>query len=193
MESNYLNLVFVYIFSSARKPLTLILGDSMSKCIIPLEKVGSGGIHTRSEELITDEVVGLLESVNSNGSPIGGKDDPFYKEYNKFLTAYNSASSVISKDDFDIASSDDYFDEIDFNSTVEAPVTLTSEHFHHNPLWAQGEFNSTVICETSMHDPFDSETFTGGKSEGVEMTFYKNDFIYDPADMAFGPAMKFVK
>lgn len=82
-----------------------------------------GGVEIDPREIITDELIGYVESLNPT---LGSTTDPYYKEYQAFLAEI--ASAGIATIDMD-SMSNGRFDDIDLTGNDEEVVEVLDSRF----------------------------------------------------------------
>lgn len=162
----------------------------MSKNLIPLDPVDVFSIQPRAEELITEEVIGYLQSINIDTSLLSD-DDPLKEEYVKFLSDMGNTPILITNEDIGAEDSRSYFDDVDFSNTANTPeavgLQITKDQMLSNKMWLNGHFHSSIfpICQTYV-TPFQLNTipFVSGKVMGKTMECTPVQFGYEPPALA---------
>jgi hypothetical protein len=132
--------------------------------------------------LVTDEVIGYLNTININ-SRLLTDDDPLKDEYTKFLSDLGNSPIIISNADIDIGESDGYFDDIDLSSTMSVEtenLVINKDFYVSNRLWANGLFSSTIMPPATYVSPIQCET-RKFKALGMSLEFIPQNFNYEPS------------
>lgn len=120
------------------------------KSILPIDPVDIHSISPRSEEMVTEEVIGYLNNININ-TDLLSENDPLRNEYTKFLSDMGNSPIIITNEDIGIDDNKSYFDDIDFSNNEKPEnygLKIDKNYYTHNNLWANGIFGSTIfpIC-----------------------------------------------
>ena len=166
------------------------------KSIIPLDPVDLNGIQPRAEELVTEEVIGYLNSVNINTSLLSD-DVPLRDEYTKFLSDLGHSPIRITNEDIDIGDSKSYFDELDLSNkkTLESEgLVIDKNYYISNRLWATNNIFGSTIFPTfvdyipQLNQPKRTMSIFGKKVQTINM-----QFEYEPQQLASIPNLTLVK
>ena len=120
----------------------------MSKSsICPLDPVDIGGYTPLADELITEETVGFIKTINLTSGALSATD-PFREDYDKFVNYLGNASIIINNENIGFGSSDNYFDNIDLSNNILKyikPIIVDSTIYNGNRLWANAQFGSVYM------------------------------------------------
>lgn len=162
-------------------------GNSARKSIQPLEPIDIGGVEPKSSEMVSEEVVGYLNSINVNTALLN-EDDPLYDEYTKFLADMGNSPIVITNEDIDVGESSSYFDELDLsgkNEEEEQMLKMGMDYFTQNRLWANGLFMSPIFPIMPQYaSPVSDHNRRNIKVLGTQMEVVDLDFSYEPQIIA---------
>jgi hypothetical protein len=172
---------------------------SIKSSILPLDPVDIGGVEPMADELVNEEVIGWLTSIDINAKN-SVNDAMLMKEYEQFLNSVESEPIVVTMSDvkFDNAISGSYYDDIDFSPDMSYEKSLITiedplKYYIHNPLWMNSERKSQILPPMNHYYSMEnkSELKTGNHSglekvtasksmlgETEKITFIKSGFKY---------------